>query len=810
VKSRIRSVSKTKITDEELNDLSIDFAFVAALEVERKAICQVFGLKDRNRVRIGPRVYWRGHLPLQNNEYYEIVIAQSSDMANVDAALLTSDLIHHWKPAAILLLGIAGAASDGSGGDDEALGDLIIGSDVYYYDRGKLTPEGKKNEPYMYKADATLWNNISALPEWKGRLAVSRPDGKKHRPVIRRGVIASGEKVIAEAAVRDEIAIGQRKIRAIEMEGYGFSAAVWQSFEQVRHLVMKAICDRADRSKNEDWQPYAAAVAASFAKHFLSDRPLAPRNPALPFKGMTTVSKSSIEAPLPAGGRDKALRKSKRLFISYRHQEPDCSIAQAFAKALKEAGHEVFIDTGIRWGTNWVKAIRDALERSEYLLLLLSSEAATSEMVVEEVEIAKELAQKKNGIPIILPVRVRLPFTEPLPYLLSAHLRAIQQEFWSDANDTARLIEQLQLTIAEDTGWLEGATGELSGPPSSRTSNHSPQPYFDPRELITPGGALDIDSKFYITREVDAKVLDEVRQSRAIVTVMGPRQTGKTSLVFKILTALQARTNAPRTAFIDFQACPYESFVSLESAWKAIAIHVADQLQLENLNASNWDPESGYARNMSRFIGRHVFAKNQTPLLICLDEVDRLFRFPLSSQFFSSVRYFYNQGAIDKDWRKVRWVLGTSTEPHFFIENLSESPFNVGLRVKLSHFDSIEVRTLAQRYRIAMDDHLLDRIMHYLGGQPYLIHLLLFNLVKHPSERDQLFDVRTAGKEVFRDHLHRFLIKFQDEKKLFDAMKAIVSGKDYKDLRVISRLEAAGLIIRDQDQKIVPSCQLYA
>ena len=70
-------------------------------------------------------------------------------------------------------------------------------------------------------------------------------------------------------------------------------------------------------------------------------------------------------------------------FISYRRQEPDSPLAHEFAQALEKAGHEVFIDTGIRWGANWAKEIREALERSEYLVLLLSREAAASEMVME-------------------------------------------------------------------------------------------------------------------------------------------------------------------------------------------------------------------------------------------------------------------------------------------------------------------------------------------------------------------------------------------------------------------------------------------
>lgn len=256
----------------------IDFAIITAIKGEREAVCQAFGLTPKNRSREGARVYWRGRVPLKNSEYYEIVVAQSPDMAQVDAAILTNDTIHHWDPAALLMVGVAGAASDGTKEDDEALGDLVLGSDVQYYERGKMTADGKKHEPYMYKADATLWNNVTTMPPMRSRIPVSRPDGKQTKPVVHQGVIASGEKVIADAAVRDEIASGHRKTRAIEMEGYGFSAAVWQSAGKRHHLVMKAICDRADRAKDQNWQPYAAAVAAQYAKHFLRDRPLEPRN----------------------------------------------------------------------------------------------------------------------------------------------------------------------------------------------------------------------------------------------------------------------------------------------------------------------------------------------------------------------------------------------------------------------------------------------------------------------------------------------------------------------------------------------------
>ena len=251
----------------------IDFALFTAIEIERRAVCKAFRLTDKHRVFKENRVYWRGQLPLRDGGLYEIAVAQSPDMGNIDAAVLATSMIHDWSPGALLLVGIAGAGST-----DQKLGDLALGRDVYYHERGKETPTGTKLEPYMYRADALLWNRVTTLPDWRAKIPVARPDGKSDHPQIHFGVIASGERVIADIATRDQIAAGQRKIVAIEMEGHGVSAALWQSVDRVRGLVIRAICDLADASKNSEWHPYAAAVAAGFAKHFLLDQPLEPRN----------------------------------------------------------------------------------------------------------------------------------------------------------------------------------------------------------------------------------------------------------------------------------------------------------------------------------------------------------------------------------------------------------------------------------------------------------------------------------------------------------------------------------------------------
>ena len=254
-------------------DSAVDFAIVTALKIEREAVCNSLGLTSENRIRKGSRVYWRGRLPLGDEQFYEIVVAQCSDMGNVDAAVLTTEMLHHWQPQAMLLVGIAGAASK-----EQKLGDVVVASDVFYYERGKETPQGLLPELKMIPSDSVLWNWYQALPDWIPTISCPRPGNSLALPKLREGVIASGEKVIAEQAVRDQIARGDRKTQAIEMEGYGFSKAVWQHVERVRHLVIRAICDDATLRKNKKWQPYAAAAAADFVRFYLLDRPLDPQS----------------------------------------------------------------------------------------------------------------------------------------------------------------------------------------------------------------------------------------------------------------------------------------------------------------------------------------------------------------------------------------------------------------------------------------------------------------------------------------------------------------------------------------------------
>jgi nucleoside phosphorylase len=265
----LEELESRSVPAREQQDQGVDIAILTAIEVERKAVCAAFGLGDDNRVEKGERYYWRGQLPRPDGSVYEVVVAQPISPGQVEATALTMDVLRYWNPDTALFVGIAASTDP----ENVKLGDVVVGNCVWYYEGGKVTPQGTKPQPQTVLPDAGLLKQFTGMRDWNGNVEVTRPDGTATTPSVHQGVIASGEKVIADTAVRDEIASKNRKIIAIAMEDYGFSRAAWQNPERVRHIVFRGICDYGSADKKDAWHQYAARSVAAFAKHFLLDRP---------------------------------------------------------------------------------------------------------------------------------------------------------------------------------------------------------------------------------------------------------------------------------------------------------------------------------------------------------------------------------------------------------------------------------------------------------------------------------------------------------------------------------------------------------
>ncbi|KAJ5947786.1 hypothetical protein N7466_000801 [Penicillium verhagenii] len=91
--------------------------------------------------------------------------------------------------------------------------------------------------------------------------AIERENRFDEAPLIHYGTIASGNMVVKDSILRDEIR-DKHGALCLEME----AAGLMNNFPCV---VIRGISDYADSHKNDRWQPYAAAVAAACAKEYL-------------------------------------------------------------------------------------------------------------------------------------------------------------------------------------------------------------------------------------------------------------------------------------------------------------------------------------------------------------------------------------------------------------------------------------------------------------------------------------------------------------------------------------------------------------
>lgn len=82
-------------------------------------------------------------------------------------------------------------------------------------------------------------------------------------PKVHYGLIASGNKKIKDAKLRDKLYKDyNNNLYCIEMEAAGL-------MDDFHCVVIRGICDYADSHANDTWQRYAAAVAAACAKTYL-------------------------------------------------------------------------------------------------------------------------------------------------------------------------------------------------------------------------------------------------------------------------------------------------------------------------------------------------------------------------------------------------------------------------------------------------------------------------------------------------------------------------------------------------------------
>jgi serine/threonine protein kinase len=485
----------------------------------------------------------------------------------------------------------------------------------------------------------------------------------------------------------------------------------------------------------------------------------------------------TVPAPQPAVSGEIVL-------LYKRNAHPDEDLLSLAEKGLRTHGYQVFVDRHLVVGMEWAREIEQRISRAEAVVVLLSAASIQSEMLAYEIQIAREAAQHREGKPLILPVRVN--FEDPLPESLAGILDGIQWARWNGPEDTDALLLELR-----------SALGQASHPP--------PRPV----KLEAVGGAVPLDSAFYVVRPTDDEFYAAVSRNDSIVLVKGARQMGKTSLMARGLQ--EARKAGCKVVLTDFQKLNAAHLQAVDKFFLALAESIADQLDLD-VEPDICNPRRGPSMNFERFLRREVLKNLSSRLVWGMDEVDRLFTCSFGSEVFGLFRSWHNERSLDPTgpWQNLTLAIAYATEAHLFITDMNQSPFNVGTRLTLADFTLEQVSELNSRYGSPLrDPRELLQFYELLGGQPYLTRRGLHELASRNLSFSEFEGQAARDEGPFGDHLRRILVSLAQDQGLCDAMKAVLAGRPASSPELFYRLRSSGVVTGESVRLMHPRCRLY-
>lgn len=332
--------------------------------------------------------------------------------------------------------------------------------------------------------------------------------------------------------------------------------------------------------------------------------------------------------------------------------------------------------------------------------------------------------------------------------------------------------------------------------------------------LELPNTPVPLDSALYIQRPpTESQAFEEIVKPGALIRIKGSKHMGKTSLVMRILAHTQSR--GYRTVRLNLLQAEDNVLGNLERLLRWFCANITLQLGLESLLDDYWDQDLGFKVSCTNYLQGYILGQLDSPLVVTLDELNRLFSYPqVAQEFLPLLRFWHEEANNVPIWQKLRLIVTHSTEIDISL-NLNQSSFNVGLSLTLEEFNWQQVQELAKRYELDQDRFNIQleeikSLSQIVGGHPYLINLAFCHLVTQNSDIAKVIHEATTDTGIYRDHLRSYLITLGKYPQLAAAFKQVVQSDQAVTLNSIYayELESMGLV-KLQANETIPSCELY-
>lgn len=325
-----------------------------------------------------------------------------------------------------------------------------------------------------------------------------------------------------------------------------------------------------------------------------------------------------------------------------------------------------------------------------------------------------------------------------------------------------------------------------------------------------PDRPLALNSAYYVERPpIESDCYREVLRPGSLVRIKGPKSIGKTSLLNRVLS--HASDQGLSTVRLNLEQVEGGIVSSLDRFLRWMSAKTTQQLQLESKIDEHWDEELlGSMESCTAYFQDYIFDQLEEPLVLGLDAVDRLFDAPETARdFFALMRVWHEEANNLEIWQRLRLVVVHSTEVYIPLK-LNQSPFNVGMPVRLPDFTVDQILELAQRYRLDWTPAQAGTLLALVGGHPHLVHSAIYHLQDGRMTLDELLKSAATQTGIYTGYLRGHYQRLQDHPDLGAAFKNVIEADAGVQLEPVAayKLESLGLVQIDGDA-VKPSCELY-
>lgn len=250
-------------------------------------------------------------------------------------------------------------------------------------------------------------------------------------------------------------------------------------------------------------------------------------------------------------------------------------------------------------------------------------------------------------------------------------------------------------------------------------------------DFFVAGGTLRPWTKSYVTRPADRELLEQARAGE-FCYVLTPRQMGKSSLMVRMGQRL--RQLGHKTVMIDLTGIGAKE-ATADAWYQGLLARLKTGLRLA-IDIESWWTERhkmSLPQRFIEFLHDVVLKQVSEPVTIFVDEIDSTLGLNFKDDFFAAIRAIYNERARDSSYHRLTFVLLGVATPTGLIADPERTPFNVGRRIDLHEFSRADAQVLASgldRYYPGQGAAILDRILYWTSGHPYLTQKLCLAVVK--------------------------------------------------------------------------------